>query len=130
MKPYTVATALFDDHVFLDSFQPETVKERARNPLLKKVSVFRDGAIKDPQSLGPVTVEIRTKSGTVFPETVEELKGYPNNTMTEQECRGKFLRCSGYSSKPFSGEDLEKIMEAVLRLETLGNTNALMKLLT
>ena len=127
--PYTVATALLDGHVFLDSFQPETVKERARNPLLKKVSVFRDRAIKDPQSLGPVTVEIRTKSGTVFSETVEEFKGHPKNTMTEEECRDKFLRCSGYSSKPFSREDLEKIMEAVLRLERLKNTNDLMKLL-
>ncbi len=75
-------------------------------------------------------MEIRTKSGTVFSETVEEFKGHPNNTMTEQECRDKFLRCSAYSSKPFSGEDLEKIMEAVLQMETLGNTNALMKLLT
>jgi len=128
--PYTVATALLDGHVFLDSFQPETVEERARNPLLKKVLVFRDRAIKDPQSLGPVTVEIRTKSGTVFSETVEEFKGHPKNTMTEEECRDKFLRCSGYSSKPFSREDLEKIMEAVLRLERLKNTNALMRLLT
>jgi 2-methylcitrate dehydratase PrpD len=128
--PYTVAIALLDGHVFLDSFQPETVKERARNPLLKKISVFRDRAIRDPQSLGPVTVEIRTKSGTVFSETVEEFKGHPKNTMTEEECRDKFLRCSGYSSKPFSREDLEKIMEAVLRLERLKNTNNLMKLLT
>jgi 2-methylcitrate dehydratase PrpD len=127
--PYTVATALLDGYVFLDSFEPEKVKERARNPLLKKVAVFRDGAIKDPRSLGPATVEIKTKGGKVFSETVEEFKGHPKNTMTEQECRDKFLRCSAYSSKPFSGEDLEKIMEAVLRLETLDNTNEMTKFL-
>jgi 2-methylcitrate dehydratase PrpD len=127
--PYTVATALLDGYVFLDSFEPEKVKERARNPLLKKVAVFRDGAIKDPRSLGPATVEIKTKGGKAFSETVEEFKGHPNNTMTEQECRDKFLRCSAYSSKPFSGEDLEKIMGAVLRLETLDNTNDMTKFL-
>ena len=127
--PYTVTSAILDGYVFLDSFEPEKVKGRARNPLLKKVAVFRDGAIKDPRSLGPATVEIKTKSGTVFSETVEEFKGHPKNAMTEEECRGKFLRCSGYSSKPFSKEALEKIMEAVLRLERLKNTNDLMKLL-
>ena len=77
----------------------------------------------------PMTVKIKTKWGKVFSETVEEFKDHPKNTMTEEECRDKFLRCSGYSSKPFSGEDLEKIMEAVLRLETLDNTNDMMKLL-
>ncbi len=128
--PYTVATALLDGYVFLDSFEPEKVRERARNPLLKKIAVFRDGAIKDPRSLGPATVEIKTTRGTVFSETVEEFKGHPKNTMTEQECRDKFLRCSRYSSKPFSGEDLEKIMEAVLRLERLDNTNDMTELLT
>ena len=112
------------------SFEPKKVKGRTKNPLLKKVAVFRDGAIKDPRSLGPATVEIKTTWGTVFSETVEEFKGHPKNTMTEEECRDKFLRCSGYSSKPFSGGDLEKIMEAVLRLERLDNTNDMTKLLT
>ena len=127
--PYTVTSAILDGYVFLDSFEPEKVKERAKNPLLKKVVVFRHEAIKDPQSLGPVTVEIKTKGGKVFSETVEEFKGHPKNTMTEEECRDKFLRCTGYSSKPFSSEDLEKIMETALRMETLSNTNDLMKLL-
>ena len=76
-----------------------------------------------------MTVEIKIKSGTVLSETVEEFKGHPKNTMNEGECRDKFLRCSGYSSKSFSRKDLEKIMEGVLRLERLNNTNELMELL-
>jgi len=127
--PYTVASGILDGHVFLDAFESEKVKERAKNPLVKNVTVLRDEAIRDPQSLGPVTVEIKTKSGKIFSETVEEFKGHPRNTMTEEECRDKFLRCSEYSSKPFSHEDLDKIVETALRMETLSNTNDLMNLL-
>jgi 2-methylcitrate dehydratase PrpD len=127
--PYTVTSALLDGYVFLDSFEPEKVKGRAKNQLLKKVAVFRDQAIKDPSSLGPVTVEIKTKTGKVHSETVEEFKGHPRNTMTEDECRDKFLRCSGYSVKPFSRGDLDRIMETVLGMEALNNSNDLMKLL-
>jgi len=127
--PYTVSTAILDGYVFLDSFEQAKVKERAENPLLKKVIVLTDQPVEDPQSLGPVTVDIKTKAGKVFSETVEEFKGHPKNTMTEEECRDKFLRCSRYSSKPFLGEDLEKIMEAALGVEALRNTNDLIKLL-
>ncbi|MCK5553760.1 MAG: MmgE/PrpD family protein, partial [Deltaproteobacteria bacterium] len=127
--PYTVASALLDGYVFLDSFEPEKVKGRAKNPLLKKVVVLRDEAIRDPTSLGPVIVEIKTKAGKIFSETVEEFKGHPKNTMTEEECRHKFLGCSGYSVKPFSKRTLDKIVEAVLRMETLCNTNTITGLL-
>ncbi len=127
--PYTVTTALLDGYVFLDSFEAERVRERAKHSLLEKVVVLRDQAIKDPNSLGPVMVEIRLKSGQVFSETADEFKGHPKNTMTEEECRDKFLRCSKYSSHPFSKKDLEKIVNTVLRLERLKNTNDLMGLL-
>jgi hypothetical protein len=49
--------------------------------------------------------------------------------MTEEECRDKFLRCSGYSVKPFSRRTLDQIMETVLRMETLSNTNDITGLL-
>lgn len=127
--PYAVTTAILDGYVFLDSFEEAKVKERAENPLLKKVVVLRDQPVKDPQSLGPVTVDIRTKAGKVFSETVEEFKGHPKNRMTEEECRDKFLRCSRYSSKPFLRKDLEKIIEAALGVEALTNINDLIKLL-
>jgi 2-methylcitrate dehydratase PrpD len=127
--PYTVASGLLDGYVFLDSFEPEKVKERAKSPLLKRVIGLRDEAIRDPASLGPVTVEIKTKAGKIFSETVEEFKGHPKNTMTEEECRDKFLRCSGYSVKPFSRRTLDQIVETVLRMETLSNTNDITGLL-
>ncbi len=127
--PYTVTSALLDGYVFLDSFEPEKVKERAKNPLLKRVIVLKDGVIKDPKSLGPVSVDIKTKAGEIFSETVKEFKGHPKNTMTDEERRDKFVACSAYSIHSYSRGDLEKIMEAVLQLETTNNTNDLMKLL-
>jgi 2-methylcitrate dehydratase PrpD len=127
--PYTVVAALLDGYVFLDSFEPEKVKERAGHPLLERVKVSMEREVRDPGSLGPVTADIRLKSGEVYSETVEEFKGHPKNTMTEEECRDKFLRCASYSTKPFSRENLEKIVEIVFRLETLENSNDLMALL-
>ncbi len=127
--PYTVASAILDGYVFLDSFEPEKVRERAQNPLLKKLKVFMDKPIENPKSLGPVRVEIKTKSGKVFFETVKDFKGHPNNTMTEEECRDKFLNCSRYSLNPYSKASLEMIMERVLSLERLKNTNDLVELL-
>ncbi len=120
--PYTMATALLDGYVFLDSFEPEKVIERAKHPLVEKVVVLKDETIRDPNSLGPVTVKIRLRSGKIFSETMEEFKGHPKNTMTEEHCRVKFIRCSKYSSPPFSKENLEKITDTVYQLEKLKNT--------
>jgi 2-methylcitrate dehydratase PrpD len=127
--PYVVASALLDGYVFLDSFEAQKVQERANHRLLKKVKVWIDREVKDPGSLGPVTVEIRVRSGETYSETVEEFKGHPRNMMTKEECRDKFIRCAAYSIRPFSKENIEKIIEKVFRFETLKNTNDLIALL-
>jgi len=127
--PYVVASALLDGYVFLDSFEAHKVRERADHPLLQKVKVWIDKEVKDPGSLGPVTVEIRVKSGKTFSETAEEFKGHPQNAMSEEECRDKFIRCAAYSVRPFSKETIQKIIERTLHLERLKNTNDLMVLL-
>jgi 2-methylcitrate dehydratase PrpD len=127
--PYTVTSALLDGYIFLDSFEPKKVKGRAGHPLLKRVKVLTGREIKDPSSLGPVTVEIRIKSGETYSETVKEFKGHPRNTMTEEECRDKFIRCASYSYKTFSREKLDEIIKMVFQFETLKNTNNLIAII-
>jgi 2-methylcitrate dehydratase len=127
--PYVVVSALLDGYVFLDSFEPKKVEGRADHPLIKMVKVFNDREIRDPSSLGPVTVEIRIKSGETYSETVREFKGHPRNTLTEKEFLDKFIRCLSYSYKRFSREKLDEITKMVFQFETLKNTNNLIAML-
>jgi len=56
--PYTVASAILDGYVFLDTFDPAKVRNQKRIEFANKVSVIQDIPISDCISLGPVRVEI------------------------------------------------------------------------
>jgi len=127
--PYVVVSALLDGYISLDTFESKKVMERVEHPLLKRVKVWIDRELKSPTSLGPVTVEVKMKSGEQYCETVENLKGDPRNRMTKEECKEKFVRCAAFSLEPISKKHLEKIIKTVFSLEAVKNTNELVNLL-
>jgi 2-methylcitrate dehydratase PrpD len=127
--PYTVTSAIIDKFISLETFEPMLIKERSKHPLLKRIRVWIDREVKTPDSLGPVTVDVKTKSGEKYSETIEEVKGHPRNRMTNEECLEKFIRCAAYSLKPVSKKNLDKIVQMIFQLEQLGTINEFVYLL-
>lgn len=122
--PYTVASALLDGYVFLDSFEPDTVRRQERLDLARKVTVVRDLPVRDPKSLGPVTMEIATAQGTYRIE-VQEFKGSPENPLAWDECIEKFRRCCAHAGGKLPASRQDRLIEMVGQLEQLGQVDAL-----
>ncbi len=117
--PYTVATAILDGRVFLDSFEPERVRQPRYAEMAQRVFVHVDQDIVDPASMGPMTVEITTCGGQRHIVAVKEFKGHPRNPLSVEECREKFMQCAEYSIQPFPARRLEEITYKVMALDSL-----------
>ncbi|MBW2148613.1 MAG: MmgE/PrpD family protein [Deltaproteobacteria bacterium] len=127
--PYTVAAAILDGRVFLDSFEPERVQQPRYAEMAQRVFVHIDQDIVDPASMGPVTVEFTTCGGQRHSETVNEFKGHPRNPLSVEECREKFVQCAEYSVHPFPATRLEEISHKVMALDSLQDAGEVARLM-
>jgi 2-methylcitrate dehydratase len=107
-------------------------------------SSFNDAAYVDPTILslienvrlehGPeydaitpaALVTIRTTDGRVLTKRVDHPRGNPENRMSDDELRRKFIDCAGTR---MTSEQVDRVVEACLRLEMLDDIGALMPLL-
>ncbi len=126
--PYTVASAMLDGYVFLDSFAPETVRDEKRVSLAKKVLVFRDLSVDDPKILGPVRVSIGTPEGVRQTE-VRHFKGSPEKPLSWDECVTKFRRCCVHAGLVISEDKQNRLIDMVANLEKVQNVKSLMECL-
>lgn len=122
--PYTVASALLDGHVFLDSFDPATVCEPRRSDLARKVTVHRDLPVSHPKSLGPVAVDIFAAGG-VHRIVVRQFKGSPDAPLGWEDCIAKFRRCCSYASGALSEVKQDRIIDMVANLEQVRQIDAI-----
>jgi 2-methylcitrate dehydratase PrpD len=122
---YTVASALIDGYVFLDTFEPTTVRQERRKALADKVRVKRDLPVKDKKSLGPVVYKITPSEGTTCTVTVEHFKGSPQNPMSRQDCVEKFKRCLNHVDASFSEAQITGLTERIFALETLEDVTSI-----
>jgi len=127
--PYTVAAAILDGRVFLDSFDPDQVRQPRYAEMAQRVFVHKDRDIVNPASMGPVTVEIATHDGQRHDETVQEFKGHPRNPLSAEECLEKFTQCADYSVRPFTAQRLKQIAEKVMALESLPDAGEIARLM-
>ncbi|MBW1961093.1 MAG: MmgE/PrpD family protein [Deltaproteobacteria bacterium] len=116
---YTVASAIMDGFVFLETFHPETVRQTQRKELADRVKVQIDLPVVDRSSLGPVVVEILTKNGITHSFQVEHFKGSPQNTLNREECIEKFERCIKYEGQSIRKTDMNAVIETVFNLENV-----------
>jgi 2-methylcitrate dehydratase PrpD len=94
-------------------FQPEVIAMR------KKVRAELDDTLPD----GAARVTIRTASGGVFSETVISPRGSLAHPLSDAALEAKLRDC-GCSSR--AGWDVEKIIDAVWRLDALADVSTLM----
>jgi 2-methylcitrate dehydratase len=67
--------------------------------------------------------------GKVYSKRVDIAKGHPKNPMTKEEFLGKFRDCAGHTVKELPRENIERVIEMVMNLEEIDDTNRIVKLL-
>lgn len=127
---YSVASAITDGFVSLNTYRFETVCEKNRKELADRVDVVMDRPVFDKKKLGPVTVEIRTVKDNTCSATVEHFKGSPENTMTREDCVEKFRRCVQYAGSPLSEEKQNRCIETIFNLEAVDDASEILRCIT
>ena len=126
--PFCAATLILTGDAFVDQFTPDCVNDRARIELSRKVQVIHDPAIT---ALGAahrhqVRVEVHFRDGSVEHETRDAPRGSEQNFASEAQIIDKF----GKLTRAVMAERQQNaLIEAVLRLEQLPDSRAMIELL-
>lgn len=113
--PYVVATAVYDKHIFLDSYTPQAMKRQEVRELMGKVSA------KEAPDLPPFAAVVNTElsDGRKFSKEYVYVKGHPKNRFTDQELIDKFKMCVPYSAYKLSNVVVDKLIDAIMNLEKI-----------
>jgi len=121
--PFTVAVALLEKRVDLDSFlEPNLIKKEILD-LAKKVT-YETKLDYKPLEGGVI---IKTKDGKTYSKkiNINELYGTPYNPLTRDFLLKKFLKCCKYSASKLDEESVREVIEYVLNLEKIDDVRVL-----
>jgi len=126
--PYCVATWLLDGDCFVDQFTEDKIADPARMALAEKVEVIHDPEItaKGAKYRHMVRVHVHLSDGTVLKRTVEAARGSEKKFATDAEIVEKFEKLA---MKALPRQQVEKLRDAMLGVEKLGDATELARLL-
>jgi 2-methylcitrate dehydratase PrpD len=123
---YVLAVAALDGKVELEQLAGERAADPKVVALAQRVRVAGDAELEKlfPEQWSGITT-VTTRAGQEFTEAVYYPKGDPENPLTEDELRSKFM---GLATKAVSAPRAEEIMRAVGSLEEMRDVSELMRL--
>jgi aconitate decarboxylase len=125
---FCVATLLIESDVFVDEFTPDCVDDPKRIALARKVKVMHDPAIT---ALGAahrhkVRVDVHFRDGSVETETREAPRGSEHAFASAADIETKFRKLTRGA---MADGQQDALIDAVVRLDTLPDSRALIALL-
>jgi 2-methylcitrate dehydratase PrpD len=126
--PYCVGTYLLEGDCGVDQFTEDKVADPKRMAYAEKVEVHHDPEItaKGAKFRHMVRVELYLSDGTRMERTVEAPRGSEQKFGTEADIVEKFEKLAG---KALPRSRVEKLRDAMLRLETLSDAGEIARLL-
>jgi aconitate decarboxylase len=126
--PFCAATLILAGDAFVDQFTADCVNDRARIELSRKVQVIHDPAIT---ALGAahrhrVRVEVHFRDGSVEHESRDAPRGSEQNFASDAQIVDKFRKLTRAA---LAEQQQNALIEAVLRLEQLPDSRAMIALL-
>ena len=119
-----VTLALLDGRVNTKSFTDRRLASKDFKETLTRVQrVVTAGDKKGTRGFGPAEVRVLLKGGEMKQARVEKAKGNPENPMTEEEIREKYLDCC---SEVLSQQSIEKSLSLLQNLDALDKIRPLM----
>ncbi|MDZ3992245.1 MmgE/PrpD family protein [Pseudomonas sp. Teo4] len=111
--PYAVASAAFDDKVFLETYSIEARERPEVRELMTRISAIEQPDVSDWGARLTTTLH----DGRVLEGAYTYVKGHPRNPFTEQDFIDKFRLCAPYSVLPLGEAVVEGMIRNVLALE-------------
>lgn len=121
--PFAVAVCILFGNAWIDQYVVENLTDSRIVELAQKVDTCMDPeleALYDEK--WPAIVEIEMNDGTVYSARHDIMKGEPENPMTDEELKVKFLSLMG---TVFSVQEAQEIWELIFGIENLENIGAL-----
>lgn len=124
--PYALSVALFDGEAGRSQFLENRIKDEDVLTLARKVEMVVDERLDRlyPEMWSSI-IEVETMDGDKFTEEVDSPKGDPENPLSVNELKQKFLS----NAAPILGEkESKELTDRILNIEQLKNINTLMEL--
>ena len=120
--PFTVATVLVDGNVTLESFDDDKLVRPEVLELAKKVDYELNGDWdKDIELKTGSKLTITTKDGKSYSSWVKKTLGNPDNPMTPQQFKAKFVSCMAQAENKKSVQECDDIFNHVMEIELIPN---------
>lgn len=113
--PYAVATAAFDDKVFLESYSAQAREREDVRELMTRITASEDPSVSD----WGARLTTRLRDGRAISKEYVYVKGHPENPFSEQDFIAKFRLCVPYSAHPLSEEIVDTLIDDILHLERI-----------
>jgi len=115
--PYVMATATYNNELYIDAYTPEAMSRKDVRDLMTKISVTED------PSLPELAARVKTtlKNGRQYSKDYIHPRGHPQDPLTEEELINKFKKCVPYSAYKLSDTVTDSILGALLRLEEVND---------
>jgi 2-methylcitrate dehydratase PrpD len=124
--PFSVATAICNGEVTLDSFTPKSLSNSRVLDLAERVSF--EVIQSEADTLEDVTrgsIDIETRDGRTYSKHLDRPLGHPEHPLSEADLVRKFLACGAQSGAGQSRAELERIAAMILSLEKVQRINEL-----
>ncbi len=129
--PFVVAVALLRGQVMLAEFDPATLSDNRVLSLARKVTVGEEPAHTQlhlaHEDRRPSTVAVHLRDGQVLKATVAVARGWPENPMSEEEFREKYMTLA---TQALSSQRAAEVWSLVQDLEHVGDVTVLTHLLS
>ncbi len=122
--PFTLAVALRDQEVTLNSFTPAALSD----PLLLSLAArarFEFGAAISLPAAGEI--QLTLKDGRVLRHRVPQALGDPSRPLSDAALRAKFVNCTMNAARPLSRRQAEALADRFMNLELEADVGALLR---
>jgi 2-methylcitrate dehydratase PrpD len=118
--PFTIAAALIDAEVTLDSFDPASLNDPRKRDLAAKV-VFdrRPDWGRERAASGSLVVTLA--NGTRLEQTIEMAAGDPTRPIADADLTAKFRDCARRAKRPLPRAAIDRLAEAIWSIDEAGD---------
>jgi len=127
--PWTVSSALVKGRVGIDNFTKTAICDGSVLDVANRVTPRVDPKL-ERMGVAPARLEIRMKDGREMVRQVEYAFGSPENPMDMHATIAKFTDCAAHAVKPFSEEQLQKLLGMLLHMEDVEDVDSITRLLS
>jgi 2-methylcitrate dehydratase PrpD len=127
--PWAVAVVFARGRAGIGDFTEEAIRSRDILDIADKIKVVKDKSLTRVKGIEPAKIAVTTRQGKTRTEQTDIDAESSQGTLPFSAYERKFRDCAAYSLKPLSGENTDRVVELLGRLEDVADIRELVELL-